>query len=345
MFAIYRYLRLSTLAALPLVAALAFAPAYAFQISTNPASPSGSSLAYEPVATVTVQAQRGASEPAASGSSASSRSRPLLLGAGDLLNVEVFDTPELSCKLRVDGDGGIILPIGGRVEVAGLTAEQAQSAIESQLREQDILHNPHVSVRVLEYATQGVSVIGEVKSPGVYPLQGNHDVLDLLSAAGGLTPSASQTVNLIHQSAPAELVTVNLNQSAQSLSQSDTRVLPGDKIVVTRAGVVYVLGDVGKPGGYPVENDGTITTVQALALAQGLNKTAKWTGFLIHSTPAGRTQSELPLKKILAGDAPDPQLQDGDILYVPVSGARNWGEKVVTSALQMAVGVVIYGRY
>ncbi len=270
-------------------------------------------------------------------------SRALLLGAGDLLDVRVFDTPDLSGKFRVDNLSEISLPVGGTIKVLGLTAEQVQVAIEDRFRQQDILHHPHVEVFVLEYATQGVTVMGEVKLPGVYPLLGKHTVLDFISLAGGVTSSASKTVILTHQHSPGQVVTVDLSSSAQS-QQQDFEVDPGDRIVVTRAGVVYVIGDVGRPGGYLIENKDTVTVLQALALAQGLNKTAKLDARLIRTSPSGRVESDLPLKKILANQATDPGLQDGDILFVPISGTKEWADKGVTSVLQMAVGVVIYGR-
>jgi polysaccharide biosynthesis/export protein len=270
--------------------------------------------------------------------------KALLVGTGDLLDVRVFDTPELSGKLRVDNLGEITLPVGGTVKVAGLTAEQVQLSIEDRFRQRDILHHPHVEVFVLEYATQGVTVMGEVRLPGVYPLLGKHTVLDFISVAGGLTPSASKTVVLTHRDSPGQVITVDLNSSPQALEQQDFEIEPGDRVVVTRAGVVYVIGDVGRPGGYLIENKDTVTVLQALALAQRLNKTAKLDARLIRNSPGGRTEANLPLKKILANQATDPRLQDGDILFVPINSTKEWADKGVTSILQMAVGVVIYGR-
>jgi polysaccharide export outer membrane protein len=268
----------------------------------------------------------------------------LLLGAGDLLDVRVFDTPELSGKFRADNLGDITLPVGGTIKVMGLTAEQVQVSIEDRLRQRDILHHPHVEVFVLEYATQGITVMGEVRLPGVYPLLGKHTVLDFISVAGGLTPSASKTVILTHLHSPGQVVSIDLSSSPQALERQNLEVEPGDRIVVTRAGVVYVIGDVGRPGGYLIENKDPVTVLQALALAQGLNKTARLDARLIRNSPSGRIETDLPLKKILANQAPDPGLQDGDILFVPISGTKEWADKGVTSILQMAVGVVIYGR-
>ena len=141
------------------------------------------------------------------------------------------------------------------------------------------------------------------------------------------------------------MVTVNLAGAHGDELENDVEVQPGDRIVVLRAGVVYVIGDVGKPGGYLIEGKDTVTVLQALALAQGMNRTAKSNGSLIRNTPNGRTETQLALNKILANHAPDLKLQDGDIVYVPVSGAKEWTNKGVTATLQMAVGMVIYGHY
>jgi polysaccharide biosynthesis/export protein len=267
----------------------------------------------------------------------------LRLDAGDLLEITTFDTPELSGKFRVDSRGNVTLRIGGSVPVQGLTAEQAGTAVERLLRDRDIVKNPHVTVLVLEYATQGVSVLGEVKQPGIYPMQGKHGVLDYISLAGGLTATASKVVSVTRRAPPWDSVTVNLAGAHGGSLENDMEVQPGDRVVALRAGVVYVIGDVGKPGGYVIE--GGVTVVQALALAQGINRTAKSSGMLIRIAAGGKSETQLALNKILANQAPDPQLQDGDILYVPLSAAKDWTNKGVSAAMQMAVGMVIYGHY
>jgi polysaccharide biosynthesis/export protein len=311
-------------------------------------------VAVSPVIVSTLTAQVSPSTPNAvtQAAAAVANSDPLAesapamrLDSGDLLEVATFDTPELSGKFRVDSRGEIWLPIGGAVKLKGLTAEQAAAAIQRLYRDRDILKNPHVRVLVLEYATQGVSVLGEVKTPGIYPLAGRHGVLDFISMAGGLTTNASKSVGITHRAPPWDTLTVNLASAHGDELQNDVEVQPGDRIVVLRAGVVYVMGDVGKPGGYLIEGKQTMTVIQALALAQGVNRTAKANGSLIRNLSGGRIETQLALNKILANQLPDPKLQDGDIVYVPVSGAKEWTSKGVSAALQMAVGMVIYGRY
>jgi polysaccharide export outer membrane protein len=268
---------------------------------------------------------------------------PLQLGPGDLLDIRTFDTPELSGKLRVDEKGDITLPIGGAVTVKGLTAEQVGVAIEERFRRRNILRDPHVDVFVDEYATQGVTVAGEVKTPGIYPWTGKHTVLDFISAAGGLTAYASKAVTISRKDRE-QIISFQLGNSLQSPGGADLEARPGDRILVARAGVIYVVGDVGRPGGYLIDNNDSVTVLKALALAQGMNKTAKYDAKLIRNAPSGRAETDLPLKKILANQAADPRLQDGDIVFVPVSGGKQFADKGVTAILQTAVGVVIYGR-
>jgi polysaccharide export outer membrane protein len=270
----------------------------------------------------------------------------LQIAAGDLLDLSVFDTPELSTKLRVDEHGNVSLPLAGVLAVSGMTAEQAGLAIEARLRQTEILKDPHVSVTVLEYATQGVTVVGEVKNPGVYPLLGSHGLLDLISAAGGVTPNAGKAVTVTHRSDPDHPVIVKIESRPGSTAAVKVDISPGDTIMVSHAGIVYVVGDVGKPGGFLIENNDRLTVLQAVALAQGTNKTAALNqAKLIRKTETGRQEMPVPLKKILSNNAADEPLADGDILFIPTSQAKNAAYRGMETALQMATGVVVYGRY
>jgi polysaccharide biosynthesis/export protein len=269
---------------------------------------------------------------------------PLRLSAGDLLELKTLGTtdPDLSPKLRVDEQGTINLPCAGALVVSGLTAEEAGRAIEARFREKDILKDPNVSVTVLEYATQGVTVLGEVKNPGVYPLLGAHALLDLISAAGGVTPNAGKGVTITHREDADHPEIVNVATKPGSTATFNVDVRPGDTIVVSRAGIVYVLGDVGKPGGFLIENSDRLTVLQAIALAQGTNRTASLDHTkLIRKTGTAHEELPIPLKKILADKAADQILADGDILFVPTSGAKN-ALRDVESILPSATSAAIY---
>jgi polysaccharide export outer membrane protein len=269
---------------------------------------------------------------------------PLRLSSGDLLDLKVLGTtdPDFSPKLRVDEQGTITLPYAGAVLVSGLTAEDAGRAIEERFRERDVLKDPHVSVTVLEYATQGVTVLGEVKNPGVYPLLGTHSLLDLMSAAGGVTANAGKGVTITHREDADHPEIVNVATKPGSTASFNVDIRPGDIIMVSHAGIVYVLGDVGKPGGFLIENSDRLTVLQAIALAQGTNRTASLDHTkLIRKTGGSREEVPVPLKKILADKATDQLLADGDILFIPSSGAKN-ALRDVESILPSAAGAAIY---
>jgi polysaccharide export outer membrane protein len=248
----------------------------------------------------------------------------LQIASGDLLDLEVFDTPELSAKLRVDEHGAIALPVAGTLSVLGLTAEEAGQAIEARFRDTDVLKDPHVSVTVLEYATQGVTILGEVKNPGVYPLLGAHGLLDLISAAGGQTMIAGKDVTVTHRDDPDHPIIAKIESRPGSSALSNVDIRPGDTIMVAHAGIVYVVGAVGKPGGFLIENNDRLTVLQAIALAQGTIRTASLNhAKLIRKTDGVRQELPVPIKKILANKAEDQLLADGDILFIPSSTAKN----------------------
>jgi polysaccharide export outer membrane protein len=267
----------------------------------------------------------------------------MMLGAGDLLDVTVLDTPDLSAKARVSNDGTVSLPLVGVVPVAGMTIDQAGAAIENQLRSEQILNQPHVSVAISEYVSNAVTVTGEVRNPGVYPLISDHSVLDFISGAGGTTPGASRTIVLLRRDAPTSPITLQMSNDPQDIAKLNVPVKAGDRIIVTKGGVIYVVGDVGRAGGFLVEGNKNLSVLQAMALAQGANHTARLDkSVLISEAGNSRSDTPLPLSKILAGKAPDPILHDGDIVFVPTSNAKNWGYRGIEAAIAAATGIAIY---
>lgn len=269
-------------------------------------------------------------------------SHALQISSGDLLEVRVYDTPDLSGRFRVDEHGAISLALAGAIQVSSLTAEQSARTIELRLREEDILKDPHVSVNVLEFATQGVTVMGAVKNPGVYPLLGNRSVLDLISAAGGLTANAGKTATITHRNDVDHSIVADIGNSPGESAGVKIDIQPGDTIVVSHAGIVYVTGDVNRPGGFVLENHGQLTVLQAIALAEGTGKTADLgKAKIIRTTDAGRTEMPISLKKIIASSQPDRPLYDGDILFVPSSGTKN-ALHMVEQILPAAAGAAIY---
>jgi polysaccharide export outer membrane protein len=241
------------------------------------------------------------------------------IGPGDLLQLSVFDVPELAQSVRVSDTGDATLMLLGVLHLEGLTAAEAQTVIEDRLRQGNFLLDPHVSLIIREYRTQGVSVLGEVRKPGVYQVLGTRNLLDVISEAGGTTPFAAPQAT-VKRRASQEKFTASLSNDPAELLARDVELQPGDTVIVPKAGIVYVLGDVGRPGGYLMQNSGRISLLQAVAMAQGVNRTAsrKHTR-LIRRTASGVKESVFDLKQVLEGRAADPELRPEDIVYIPPS--------------------------
>jgi polysaccharide export outer membrane protein len=149
---------------------------------------------------------------------------------------------------------------------------------------------------------------------------------------------------ITHRDQPDKPETVHLARNLLDDPASNVNVRPGDTIEVRRAPIVYVVGDVGRPSGLLVDN-GTLTVLQAVALAGGPNRTAKLNGTRIirkGNGPNGMTETVVPLKKMLRAQAPDVTLQADDILFIPVSGAKIATARVLEAAVAMTTAVSIY---
>jgi polysaccharide biosynthesis/export protein len=264
------------------------------------------------------------------------------IGNGDLIEMSVFDTPELSGKLRVSNNGDVILPLVGKLHIAGMKAEDAASFIRQKFVDGAYLKDPQVTVFIAEYATQNVSVLGEVKNPGIYPAFGAHHLLDYISAAQGLTPLAGTHITITHAKDPGTPEQVKVTAGATPKPENNPEILSGDTIYVERTGEIFVVGDVMRPGGYPMDHDGQLSILQAVALAQGINPTAaKSSAKLIRTTTEGRQEIPVNLKKILQSKNTDLAMQDNDILFIPTSAAKN-AMKDMEAVLPTAAAASIY---
>lgn len=274
--------------------------------------------------------------------SAAPENSPLMkLGPGDLLEVGVYGVPELSTKARIGSSGDVYLPLIDYVHLAELTVEEAQGLIQKRLEDGGFVRSPHVTIFVDESTSQGVTILGEVARPGIYPALGDRKLYDLISAAGGFAPAAGRNVSIIRQRSQSGPITVNLPRNLADDLQDNVEIMPGDTITVPRAPVIYVVGDVGHPTGLLVDN-GNLTVLQALALAGGTNKTAKMGGTrILHKGPNGMTETRVPLKKMLEAKVPDVNLQADDILFVPLSGARVAMAKGLESAAAAATALTV----
>src|SRR4029077_4376167 len=313
------------------------------------------------------------------------QARESRIGPDDLLNISVFEAPEMNCAVRVSARGLISLPLLGAVHADGLTPRELESVLEALLR-RTYMKAPHVGVFVQESQSHSVSVVGAVKMPGVFQIRGTKSVIEVLSMAEGLADDAGDTLLLMHNtryeeaedidgrdstpagiaSAPAfhevfenfnrlqpstpkekgKLEEINLKKLLESDGSAlNVQVRPGDIVKVSRAGIVYVVGEVRKPGGFVLQNNENISVLQALALAEGTTHTSAISRARIIRTDSAtgkRTEIPMNLGQILSGRKPDTMLQPRDVVFVPNSAAKSVLYRGSEAALQTATGAAIY---
>jgi polysaccharide biosynthesis/export protein len=266
----------------------------------------------------------------------------LLIGPGDLLHLQVYDTPEMEQRARVTDAGTIPFSFLGSVKVSGMTPEQAATQIQQRLVAAGVMLHPQVTVRVEAYATQNVSVMGQVQKPGVYEIDTARKAVEVLALAGGLTDLADRHIT-IQRSGPAkQKIEYYYSNAAQAALSDDPMVYPGDTVIVPKAAVVYVLGDVSKPGGYPMTtNNSRMTVLQAIALAGYANHTAAvGRSKLVRETATGLREIDLEVNAIQKGKKPDVALLPDDVIYIPFSFMRNIGlngQGILASAASAAI--------
>jgi polysaccharide export outer membrane protein len=276
---------------------------------------------------------------------AAAHAETLLIGPGDLLHLQVVDAPEMEQHPRVT-DGGEIPVVGvGLVKVAGLSPADAATLVHDRLIAAHYMNHPEVLITIDQYATQNVSVLGEVKLSGSYPIATSRSIIDVLALAGGLNAVADRNIVIERHGDPAQMVRYNVSNNADSAVANQVMVYPGDTVVVPKAGIVYVLGDVNRPGGYVMSNNASkMTLLQALAEAGGLTHAAKQhNATLIRKSESGASiESDVPLAKLQEGKQPDMDLMAGDVLYVPFSFVRNLATAGAPGIAAATAGAAIY---
>lgn len=246
----------------------------------------------------------------------------LRIAPGFLLHIAVFNEPQLTQDVRVNDAGDVSLSLAGSVHVLGLTDSAAQDAIAAAYKRSEMLKDPQVSLSISEYVSPKVSILGQVAAPGEYELIAPADLMTVLNMAGGATSNAGNRITLRHASDHVEQV-VNYSRSGDTSNLEKFIVNPGDTIVVNRAGIVYVLGAVNRPGGYVMQPDGSMNVIQALSFALDTNFYASLNKIrIIRKTDDGLIEIPVDYKLLVNGKVDPKPLQPDDILYVPNSKTK-----------------------
>lgn len=292
-------------------------------------------------------------------SSSVSVDKNYVLGPEDQLSIHVVDLDDVSDKpVRVDPQGFIDLPLVGRIHVAGLSPQQLRTEISARVTK--YIDDPQITINVLEYRSQPVSILGEVNNPGLHQLQGPTRLVEVISLAGGLKPDAGQTVTITRQAnfgslpvpgayldSSGEYWIAYIKLDGLTSGQDpagNVQIVSNDVISVSKAKVVYVVGEVKKAGGFSLQSQDSISLLRALSLAEGLTHDAapKKARILHESNGAQTAEVPVDLQAVLAGRAPDLVLRPDDILFIPNNVAASAMKRATEVALQIATGVIIF---
>ena len=284
-----------------------------------------------------------------------------VLGAEDMVTIEVQDLPAQITPMRIESSGHLKLPLAGRVMAAGLTPAQLEERIAEALK--PYVRQPQVMVRLVEFRSQPVTVLGAVTTPGIHQLRGRKTLLEMISMAGGLRPEAGTLATITRGKAYGAIplaqaqpdasglyssCAINLRELMEARApQNNILIQPSDVIAVEKAPVVYVIGAVKKSGGFVLSAQERVSVLQALAMAEGLERTSapdKARVLRKSNDPDKPQELAVNLKRILAGRGGDMALQAGDILFIPTSAAKSAGMRGLEAAINIGTGVTIFRR-
>jgi polysaccharide export outer membrane protein len=265
------------------------------------------------------------------------------VGPDDLLALSVYDSPELTRTVRVDADGNIRLPmLKDSIQVRGMVPSQLETAIARSLTKGNVLVDPIVTVTIVEYQSRPVNVVGAVKNPLVFQATRPIPLLDALARAGGMREDAGSDIVVSKEvMRDGTLTRVTQNIPVRKLiDNADPRLNVmlhgGEEVLVPEAQKIYVVGNVKKPGAYPIRSDEETTILQLLALSEGLSPFPAKIAYVYRRSADGvKTEVPVSLSKIMKRQSPDVALQANDILYIPDAK----GQRLTAETLDRLAGI------
>ena len=278
------------------------------------------------------------------------------IGARDLLVVQVYGSPELSRSVRVGADGTLRMPmVKQRIKVEGLMPNDVETAIATALEEEGLIVEPFVTVNVAEYSSRPISVAGSVREPLTFQASAPVTLLEAITRAGGLTQSAGSEILISKTQLGSDGLSGSLMQrvSVKALidgtdPEANLKLTGGEEIRVPEAGKVFVVGNVKKPGAFPVEDGAESSVLKMLAMAEGLSPNCGKQAYIYRREASGN-KNEIPieLSKIMDRKAPDAPLMANDVLYIPDNRNRRLGlavlERILVFGSTAGATALIYG--
>jgi len=264
--------------------------------------------------------------------------RSIYLNPGDLISVRIFGSADYQPTVRVALDSTLQLPLIGVISVKGLTVDQAENLIAQRLKTAGMYNDPQVTVQIVESTNGVITLSGEAH--GVVPASSERRLLEVLAAVGGLPPTASHTI-VIDRPGVEKPIVVDLGNDPLHSKQVNLPLYPGDTLIVSRVGVVYVLGEFKTPGVIPVQTNSPLTLLQATTVAGGPIYDGKYADLrIIRTVDDKRTFIHADIKRVMLGKDPDPVLQADDIVYLPSSAVKS---AIASGGLNLLVNVANLG--
>jgi polysaccharide biosynthesis/export protein len=265
--------------------------------------------------------------------------------AGDIVEVQIFDAPEYSVSMPVSPAGQIAIPYAGLFHIEGMTSIEAAQAIAKLFEQNQILRDPHVIVTTQQFG-YNVTVMGEVKSPGIYTLAGKKRLIDMLTQAGGVTDRAGHVIEIFASGSMKNPQTVLWDPTLRENDNAELEIKTGETVLVSRCGVVYVGGNVVRPGAYPLCDSNHTTISEIIAVAQGAKPSSYTQSTLLFRTAGSGTRvvQKVKLEDVLRGRKVDITMQPDDIVFIPPSILKAAGKTALISAVGFATQAYFYAR-
>jgi len=283
-----------------------------------------------------------------------------VLGPDDQIVIRAFEAEEISDKpIMIGRDGLISLPLIGRLPAAGKTVRELERDIAAKLGK--IIEHPEVSVTVTDYRSQPVSVLGEINNPGIIRLRGGTTLLEALSLSGGLKQDAGYRIRIVRrlEEGPIPLANASRDSTGKfSVAELNIKDLyeeehpenniimkANDVITVPRGQMVYVVGEVNRSGGFILNEQQTMSVLQAISHAEGLRGTAKPASARVLRSVTGGVEKEeikVDIARVLQAKAPDFLLRSDDVLFIPSNFTKTLGWRSLEAAFSIGTGMAIW---